>query len=67
MTIELYANSEEKSKTKLIVDGQEINLRGIYRITAQLSSLGDEPFIKFITERVGERTEKCSGKVCETI
>ena len=61
MTIELLANSKDKPNTMVIIDGQEIDLKGVCRIKAELSCLADEPFIKVITEQVGKRTEVYSG------
>ena len=61
MTIELLANSKDKPNTKLIIDGQEVDLKGICRIKVELSDLADEPFIKVITEKVDKRTEVYSG------
>lgn len=61
MTIELLANSKDKPNTKVIIDGQEVDLKGVRRIKVELSDLADEPFIKVITEQVGKRTEVYSG------
>lgn len=61
MTIELLANNKDKSNTKLIIDGQEVDLKGVCRIKVELSDLADEPFIKVITEKVDKRTEVYSG------
>lgn len=61
MTIELLANSKDKPNTKLIIDGQEVDLKGVRRIKVELSDLADEPFIKVVTEQVGKRTEAYSG------
>ena len=61
MTIELLANSKDKPNTKLIIDGQEVDLKGVCRIKVELSDLADEPFIKVVTEKVDKRTEVYSG------
>ena len=61
MTIELLANSKDKPNTKLIIDGQEADLKGVCRIKVELSDLADEPFIKVITEKVDKRTEVYNG------
>ena len=61
MTIELLANSKDKPNTKLIIDGQEVDLKGVCRIKVELSDLADEPFIKVITEKVDKRTEVYNG------
>ena len=61
MTIELLANSKDKPNTKLIIDGQEVDLKGVCRIKVKLSDLADEPFIKVITEKVDKRTEVYNG------
>ena len=61
MTIELLANSKDKPNTKLIIDGQEVDLKGVCKIKVELSDLADEPFMKVITEQVGKRTEIYSG------
>ena len=61
MTIELLANSKDKPNTKLIIDGQEIDLKGVCRIKVELSDLADETFIKVVTEKVDKRTEVYSG------
>ena len=61
MTIELLANSKDKPNTKLIIDGQEVDLKGVCRIKVKLSDLADETFIKVVTEKVDKRTEVYSG------
>ena len=61
MTIELLANSKDKPNTKLIIDGQEVDLKGVCRIKVELSDLADEPFMKVIAEKVDKRTEVYSG------
>ena len=61
MTIELLANSKDKPNTKLIIDGQEVDLKGVCRIKVELSDLADEPFIKVITEKIDKRTEVYGG------
>ena len=61
MTIELLANSKDKPNTKLIIDGQEVDLKGVCRIKVELSDLADETFIKVVTEKVDKRTEVYSG------
>ena len=61
MTIELLANSKDKPNTKLIIDGQEVDLKGVRRIKVELSDLADETFIKVVTEKVDKRTEVYSG------
>ena len=61
MTIELLANSKDKPNTKLIIDGQEIDLKGVCRIKVELSDLADETFIKVVAEKVDKRTEVYSG------
>ena len=61
MTIELLANSKDKPNTKLIIDGQEVDLKGVCRIKVELSDLADETFIKVVAEKVDKRTEVYSG------
>lgn len=61
MTIELLANSKDKPNTKVIIDGQEVDLKGVCRIKVELSDLADEPFIKVITEKVDKRAEVYNG------
>ena len=61
MTIELLANSKDKPNTKLIIDGREVDLKGVCRIKVELSDFADEPFIKVVTEKVDKRTEVYSG------
>ena len=61
MTIELLANSKDKPNTKVIIDGQEIDLKGVCRIKVELADLADEPFMKVIAEKVDKRTEVYSG------